>query len=332
MRRFAWVICMFSALALRAGAQQVTLDELPDKFMGDYVGTFKPAGAAEQKAEVNVVPDGKDRYRVVFKTGVPGHPGKVSRLLLKGMLKDGAIEINDSGAGIRWTGKVANGKAVAESEKGDKYEAEFIIKKSPTLGAPPPEGAIVLLKYPCENPPLDEWTNKTWKSLPDGSMEVGKGDTKTVRSFGDIKLHLEFRCCYDPISLGQGRSNSGVYIQDRYEVQVLDSYGLRSKDNDCGGIYKVAAPRVNACYPPLSWQTYDITFRAPRFDAQGKVIKQPVITVLHNGEVIHENLTIPGPTGGAAGSDAVPKAPLRLQDHGNPVRYRNIWVVELKEE
>ncbi|HOX38156.1 MAG TPA: DUF1080 domain-containing protein [Candidatus Brocadiia bacterium] len=332
MRRTALLVCLLSVLVVRASAQQVTLEELPDKLMGDYIGTFKPAAGEEQKAVVYVVPDGKERYRVVFQTDIPGHKGKISRLLLRGMLKDGVIKIDDSGAGVKWTGTVGNGKAAAESEKGDKYAAEYTIRKSPTLGAKPPEGAIVLLKYPCENPPLDEWINKNWKPMPDGSVEVFKGDNKTVRSFGDMKLHLEFRCCYDPISLGQGRSNSGVYLQDRYEVQVLDSYGLRSADNDCGGIYKIAKPRVNACCPPLSWQTYDMTFRAARFDAAGKVVKPVTVTVEHNGEVIHDNLVVPGPTGGAAGADAVPTAPLRLQDHGNPVRYRNIWVVELKDQ
>jgi hypothetical protein len=134
-----------------------------------------------------------------------------------------------------------------------------------------------------------------------------------------------------PTKRGQDRGNSGVYLMDRYEVQVLDSFGLVPQDNECGGIYKVATPKVKASFPPDVWQTYDITFRAPRFDAQGKKVKNATVTVVQNGLTIHENVEIPGPTGGAVGGPEAKEAPLRLQDHGNPVRFRNIWALPLKE-
>jgi hypothetical protein len=132
-----------------------------------------------------------------------------------------------------------------------------------------------------------------------------------------------------PEKRGQGRGNSGVYLQGRYEVQILDSYALEGRDNECGGIYKVGPPLVNMCAPPTQWQTYDITFRAPRFDANGKKIELSTLTVVHNGVTIQNEVKAKGPT--TAAPDLTEKGPggIYLQDHGNPVEYRNIWLVEL---
>lgn len=168
-----------------------------------------------------------------------------------------------------------------------------------------------------------------WKLLGDGAMEIGPrgGSLVSKAVFGDHQLHLEFRSPFMPEARGQGRGNSGVYLQGRYEVQILDSYGLEGLDNECGGIYRVARPRVNMCAPPLQWQTYDMDFRAPRFDAQGNKTANARITVSHNGVIIHENLEIPGQTGGGEASNFDKPGPLLLQDHGNPVQFRNIWVL-----
>ena len=170
-----------------------------------------------------------------------------------------------------------------------------------------------------------------WRLVEGKAMEVGRkaGNTVSKRTFRDHKIHLEFRTPFMPKARGQGRGNSGVYVQGRYEVQVLDSYGLEGRNNECGGIYKVAAPRVNMCAPPLQWQTYDITFRAPRFAPDGAKIEPPRITVLHNGVLIHDGLKVPTPGGADARSALAKAGPLLLQDHGNPVRYRNVWVLEL---
>jgi hypothetical protein len=169
-----------------------------------------------------------------------------------------------------------------------------------------------------------------WKLADDG-MEVlpGSGSIVTKRKFGDVQLHVEFRTPFMPHKKGQARGNSGVYLQGRYEVQVLDSYGLEGKDNECGGIYKIAPPLVNMCAPPMQWQTYDITFYGPRFDDTGEMVRSALLTVLHNGVKIHDNTEVPKPTGGETDNNLSEPGGLSLQDHGDRVQYRNIWLVEL---
>ena len=215
-------------------------------------------------------------------------------------------------------------------------------KDMPSVPAPP--GAIVLF----DGKALDAWTKRDgktaahWKILDGGIMQVpGGGDIITKQKFdGKFKLHLEFRVPYMPAAKGQGRGNSGVYLQGRYEVQILDSYGLKSQNNDCGGIYTVAAPRVNACKAPTIWQSYDIDFQAPRC-ADGKIAEPGVMTVVHNGVLIHDKQRlvkkvkdkeeiVTNTTAGLGGDPCTP-GPILLQDHGNPVQYRNVWLMIVKD-
>jgi hypothetical protein len=170
-----------------------------------------------------------------------------------------------------------------------------------------------------------------WK-LVDNAMEVRGGNIQTKRQFRDFTMHVEFRLPFMPKARGQGRANSGVYLQDRYEIQVLDSYGLEGLDNECGGIYQIARPRINMCAPPVQWQTYDIAFEAARFDDAGGKIRNAVLTLRHNGITIHENLELPRLTGGAMRADDNEPGGIYLQDHGNPVQFRNIWIVEKPQE
>ena len=199
------------------------------------------------------------------------------------------------------------------------------------MGATIPENAIVLF----DGKDLSKWHGRdggpaAWE-VKNGVMTVTRtGDIVTNQKFTDFVLHLEWMEPDMPEATGQGKGNSGVYLQGRYEIQVLDSYGIEVPGKgDCGAVYDQFAPLVNACKPALEWQTYDIAFRAPRFDDSGNVISQARITALQNGRLIHNNIEVLGPTGGAMDSNIGEPGPLRLQDHGNPVKYRNIWIVEL---
>jgi hypothetical protein len=207
-----------------------------------------------------------------------------------------------------------------------------VTKKSPTLGASPPEGAIALF----DGSGLDLWQRingetPTWRILDNGAMEVVKGNIITKERFGDARIHLEFRTPFMPEARGQARGNSGVYVQGRYEAQILDTFGLKPQHHDCGGIYEIAEPMENACLPPLDWQTYDIEFLAPRFNDAGEKTAEAVMTVRLNGILIHDRVKVPRPTRASIASNEVPRAGLMLQDHGNPVQYRNIWILPIDE-
>ena len=196
----------------------------------------------------------------------------------------------------------------------------------------PPEAAVILF----DGKDLSNWTKldggaPAWE-VADGAMTVtaGEGDIVSREQFTDFLLHLEFMTPAMPDATGQAKGNSGVFLQGRYEIQVLDSYGIDVPGmGDCGAIYNQFASLVNACKPPLEWQTYDAIFRASRVGESGEIEENARVTVLQNGMVIQNNVQIQGATGGATDGNAAEPGPLRLQDHGNSVKYRNIWVVPL---
>ena len=196
----------------------------------------------------------------------------------------------------------------------------------------PPDAAVVLF----DGTDLSNWTKLDggapgWE-VADGAMTVTatEGDIVSREQFTDFLLHLEFMTPDMPDATGQAKGNSGVFLQGRYEIQVLDSYGIDVPGmGDCGAIYNQFAPLVNACKPPLEWQTYDAIFRAARVTESGEIEENARVTVLQNEIVIQNNVQIQGATGGATDGDAAEPGPLRLQDHGNPVKYRNIWIAPL---
>ena len=195
---------------------------------------------------------------------------------------------------------------------------------------PIPADAIALFDGNGLSKWVEQGSDKTpaWK-VEKGYATAGPGNIVTRQQFGDCQLHVEFWLPLMRDARGQARANSGVYLQGSYEVQVLDSYGLNSQPNDCGAIYGVSAPLVNACRPAETWQTYDIVFHAPVFDADGKQTKNARMTVLQNGVLIQDNVEVPGPTVAAIARDIKARGPVMLQFHGNAVRYRNIWIRNL---
>ncbi len=201
--------------------------------------------------------------------------------------------------------------------------------------SPAPSDAVVLFS----GKDLAQWEDTKgnpagWK-VADGFMEVvaETGSIRTKKGYGDCQLHVEWASPAVVAGEGQGRGNSGVFLMDTYEVQVLDSYQNRTyADGQAAAIYGQFPPLVNVCRPPGEWQSYDIIFHAPRFAPDGSLLKPARMTVFHNGILVHDNDVLTGPTAHKARPPykAHPdKLPLSLQDHGNPVRYRNIWIREL---
>jgi hypothetical protein len=256
--------------------------------------------AGKGKYGAQVVARGNGKFEVWFLSG--GLPGagwdRKVRSKVAAATKDRVVTL----AGGEWSGTFSDGKLPGKTKGGESFTLKRVERKSPTLGAPPPKDAIVLF----DGKNASEWAGGR---IVDGKL-LYRGTT-SKKGFATGKLHLEFRTPYQPKASGQGRGNSGVYILGR-EIQVLDSFGLTGAKDECGAFYGSAAPLVNMCLPPLTWQTYDVEVRP---DDQGKLLA----TVWHNGVKVQDKFPI-------AGKGAKP-AGIHLQDHGNPVVYRNIWFV-----
>lgn len=312
------------------------------KIQGEYAG----AGSNGSKFGCQVIALGNGAFQaVLLPGGLPGDgwDGK-NKILLDGTLAGDKATFNSIDGKRKYLAAspsefsatsqdppvgqkvaeatLADGKFSGKIDGSQEFQLARVERKSPTMGAPAPSGAIVLF----DGSNIDEFT-KGRLDTATHLLNTDGADTLTKRKFNNYTMHIEFMLPYRPEGRGQGRGNSGLYHVDHYETQVLDSFGLDGKNNECGGIYTKAAPLVNMCLPPLAWQTYDIDFTNSVAE-NGKKVKNARLTLRHNGTVIHDNLEINGPTGGSRSEPEGTPGPIKLQGHGNPLQYRNIWIVE----
>jgi hypothetical protein len=321
---FAPLLILVAAGCCRLSAVEITDPEEAKKdpdflIQGEYVGEGVKDAGEPFKVGAQVIAMSKGEFDiVVFKGGLPGDGwkrGDGKSPTLKGKTVGKEVEITVKG---KKEGSIAGDTMTIDSPAG-KLTLKRTERKSPTLEAKAPAGAKVLF----DGTTADNFEHGTL--LSDKSLQ---SEAVSKEKFGDYRLHLEFRLSYMPDARGQGRSNSGVYAHDCYEMQVLDSFGLKGENNECGGFYSIREPDVNMCFPPLVWQTYDIDFTAPKYE-DGKKTDNAKITVKHNGVTIHDNVELPHGTPGREDEGPAPR-PFYLQGHGNKVEYRNIWVEEKK--
>ncbi len=312
--------------------------------MGNWQGEFTTEEWEEYSLWAQIVADSWNSYHAILyvkKDDVEHKLTPISGKTQKNITHfEGRVDLGEAmGGAYIVTGDASQGVfegTFKGQEENIQFELRRVLLKSPTLGKKPPEGAIVLIldenKWSPENEKLfyKEWnTRPRWVQHSDGAFRPTGSSTWTKKKFADALYHIEFQTPYMPNEQGQGRGNSGVYVQGRYEIQVLDSFALEPANNLCGGIYQYATPRVNACLPPLEWQTYDITFYAPRFDENGNKTKNAELTVEHNGIVIHDKLELKHASPGGLSNKEATVGALLFQDHSDSVGYRNVWVKPL---
>lgn len=308
-----------------AGPQSVSLNPkeagIDYALQGEYQGALCELGCVYNYGlQVIALGDGKFKARL-YRGGLPGngyHMRGATWTLEGSRDPSGRLSLS----GEEWTIRHELGRAVTVYSVAHAVHGYLHpwYRYSPTVGQPPPPGARVLFSG------MSTEALKNVRVSEDGDLQVG---AETVHSYQNFLLHVEFKTPFMPQARGQARGNSGVYLQKRYEVQILDSFGELPQNNEAGSMYKFKAPDINMSFPPLRWQTYDICFYAAKYEAGQKV--QPArISVWHNGILIHNQITIENKTGGGLPEGPDPK-PILFQNHGDPVEFRNIWIVELPD-
>ena len=307
------------AIGIAMGSAELcafTPDDPDFLVQGEYVGEVaRPDG--KKKLGMQVIALGKGKFQAVsYQGGLPGDGwDKGETRKSDGSAVNGVVTFKDG----EYTTTIKDGAtAVVTVSAANVGELKKITRQSPTLGAKPPEGAVVLF----DGKNADQFENG--RMTDDGLLMQG---ATTKPKFQTGTLHLEFRLPFGPEEPSRG--NSGCYLQGRYEVQMLNSFGLPPHNHECGGIPGVKEPDVNMCYPPFAWQTYDVDFTAADYK-DGKKVKNARITVRHNGTVIHQDVEVPFATQSSPLAEGPEPGPINLQDHGSQVRYRNLWFVEKK--
>jgi len=310
------VYAVFCLIAVSAIGQYYDVNE---PIMGIYEGDWS---IGDKKgvltSQIRSIGDGQYDGFVLLKEG----KSDFAVIKIKSQKDENAVIISGTSKNIELNGKIYDGK-MSGTLKDGQFTAKKIVKRSPTLGEKPPQGAVILFDGKNTN----QFKNFTWKLVEGDAMQVGRGDVFFKGDYKNFKIHIEFRTPFMPKSFGQARGNSGVYLWSMYEVQILDSFGVYPlADNDCGSIYMVKAAPGNNCLPPMEWQTYDIIYH----DGDGTAANPPEITVYHNGVLTLEKVKIPAQMVGKGGTASTPGGGiLKLQDHGNPVQFRNIWLLPL---
>lgn len=317
---FAWL--GVAGLVLAAAPPEAAVQGL-------YEGVRKDA-QGEHKLEARVVAWGKGTYKVFVREPAPD--GKVAKVELDGKAEGDAVRFSGKGGDAAWAASYADGAIQGTVGQDGKLEVKRVERKPPTLGAKPPAGAIVLLDGrnfdELTKGKLRDGSEQPWKIAKDGGVEIPRGGMNVKRRLdGSFKLHVEFKINLRPEARGQGRGNSGVYLPNGDEIQVLDSFGTTTyKGGGCGGLYAYKDPDAFdefslASLPPLEWQTFDVEYHVQRKD--GKLVGKPRVTVLQNGVKIHDNVEL---------ERAARPGGFHFQDHGNPIQYRNIWVEPIGEK
>lgn len=284
---------------------------------GEYTGPVWWQGCFRQVG-LQIVALGEGQFEaMLYPGGLPGngYDGTV-KTRLAGRRTDSGVTLAADGVQVVWQ----PGRALLVTDAGHRSLGYLqpMRRYSSTTGARPPANARILFNG------TDTGLLKNTKISEAGLLQIG---AETVDPVTDFTLHAEFKTPYMPHARGQARGNSGFYLQKRYEVQVLDSFGLEPAFNEAAALYRFKAPDMNMSFPPLSWQTYDIHFTAARFDADGNKTAKARITVWHNGVVVQNNVELDNKTGGGSVEGPNP-LPILFQNHGNPVEFRNVWLVE----
>ena len=285
--------------------------------MGEFAGEIQTDGEEAEQIGLQIRPMGENGFEAIQYTGgLPGQPAqKGNPVQLVGRRSDGFVTLS----GGPFVIIVEEDGCILLDRKGTQIgNLARVNRQSPTLGAKPPKDAIVIF----DGTSTDQFSGANMTK--DGLLMQGATLKPMLQ---DFDLHLEFRLPYMPEQDGQSRSNSGIYVQSRYECQILDSFATPAVFNGLGAIYRFRKPDVNMCLPPLVWQTYDIRFTAPRWEADGSKRRNAHITSWVNGVKVQDNIEVPQQTG--HGKEETPSLlPIVLQDHGNDVRFRNIWAID----